>query len=267
MTGVSRSKQIQPGLRDLTPARVSLPAAGDSIATREDLDFQLAHAQARDAVHAVLSVPAFTHRLVEELPILGEASIPVLQLRTHAADRTVYLRQPNLGRTLHSGSAALLVSSSCDLAITIADGLSALAIERNAIPVLAHLLPALLADAWTLAPLTVVEQGRVAVGDPIGSGLGARCSLVLIGERPGLTSPDSMGAYLTWSPGPGRTDADRNCLSNIRTGGLTPEAAAARLFRYLQLARDLGKTGTLLKDGNATPLLAAGLTFMGDPEG
>jgi ethanolamine ammonia-lyase small subunit len=240
----------RPDLRDLTPARVSLPTTGHSIATVEVLNFQLAHAQARDAVHAVLHLSSFAHRLMTELPILGEASITILQLRSNAPDRSAYLRQPNLGRTLHPDSVALLRPAYSQLAITIADGLSALAIERNAIPVLAHLLPKLLAASWTMAPLTLVQQGRVGICDPIGSGLGASCSLILIGERPGLSAPDSMSAYLTWSPHPDRTDADRNCLSNIRNGGLSPEAAAARLFWYLQSARAMQKTGIALKEGS-----------------
>jgi len=241
---VSRSN-----LRSLTAARVSLHTTGNSIATDEVLGFQLAHAQARDAVHAEFQLPLFAQRLVAELPILKEATIPVLQLRTNAPDRGAYLRKPNLGRTLHPDSITLLRANSCDLAITIADGLSALAIERNAIPVLAHLLPQLLAHDWIIGPLTLVQQGRVAISDAIGSGLGAKCSLILIGERPGLSSPDSMGAYLTWSPHPDRTDADRNCLSNIRNGGLSPELAGDRLFRYLQLARASQRTGTSLKEG------------------
>jgi len=236
-------------LRNLTSARVSLPTTGTSITTDEVLDFQLAHAQARDAVHAELHLPSLMQRVNKELPILAEAKIPVLQLRTNAPDRVTYLRQPNLGRTLHPDSVVLLRSHRCDLAIIIADGLSALAIERNAIPVLAQLLPQLRADAWSIAPLALVQQGRVAVADAIGSCFEAKCSLILIGERPGLSSPDSMGAYLTWSPGPDRTDADRNCLSNIRNGGLTPELAADRLFRYLRLARATRRTGISLKEG------------------
>ncbi len=237
-------------LRSHTPARVSLPTTGHSIATTEVLNFQLAHAQARDAVHPTLDLPSFTHRLHTELPILAEAHIPILQLRTNAPDRTAYLRHPNLGRTLHPDSAAQLHPTHRDLAIVIADGLSALAIERNAIPVLTHLLPKLLAANWTLAPITLVQQARVAIADQIGSALNTRCSLILIGERPGLSSPDSMGAYLTWSPHPTRTDADRNCLSNIRNGGLPPESAADRLFRYLQTARVLQQTGIALKEGS-----------------
>jgi ethanolamine ammonia-lyase small subunit len=247
-------------LRDFTPARVSLPATGHSIATSEVLNFQLAHAQARDAVHALLHLSSFAQRLRTELPILAETSIPVLQLQTNAPDRATYLRQPILGRTLHPDSIVQLQPASSDLAIIIADGLSALAVERNAIPLLAHLLPQLLGAGWTIAPLALVQQGRVAVGDPIGFHLGASLSLVLIGERPGLSSPDSLGAYLTWHPHPDRTDADRNCLSNIRDGGLSPESASARLLWYLQAARERQITGTSLKEGSieleATPASA-----------
>jgi ethanolamine ammonia-lyase small subunit len=237
-------------LRDFTPARVSLPTTGHSIATSEVLDFQLAHARARDAVHAQFDLPCFAQRLPTELPILAEASIPVLQLQTNAPDRATYLRQPILGRTLHPDSIGRLQPGSSDLAITVADGLSALAVERNAIPLLTRLLPDLLGAGWTIAPLTLVQQGRVAIGDPIGFHLGARLSLVLIGERPGLSSPDSLGAYLTWHPHPDRTDADRNCLSNIRDGGLSPELAVARLLWYLRAARARQVTGTSLKEGS-----------------
>ena len=236
-------------LRDFTSARVSLPTVGNSIATTEVLDFQLAHARARDAVHALLDLPAFSERLRSELTILSDASIPVVQLRSNAPDRAAYLRRPDLGRTLHVDAVAKLHPNDYDLAITIADGLSALAVERNAIPLLVQLLPKLLDGEWRIAPLVLVEQGRVAIGDPIGFHLGARLSLVLIGERPGLSSPDSLGAYLTWNPRPERTDADRNCLSNIRDGGLSAESAAERLFWYLQTARDRQITGTSLKEG------------------
>jgi ethanolamine ammonia-lyase small subunit len=237
-------------LRDYTPARVSLPTTGDSIATTEVLAFQLAHAQARDAVHATLHLPSFAQRLHTELPLLTEAGIPILQLQTNAPNRITYLRQPTLGRTLHPDSLAQLHPTHSDLAIIIADGLSALAAERNAIPLLTHLIPQLLAANWTLAPLTLVQQGRVAIGDPIGHHLAATLSLVLIGERPGLSSPDSLGAYITWRPHPDRTDADRNCLSNIRDAGLSPEAAATRLLWYLQAARTRQLTGTSLKEGS-----------------
>ncbi len=237
-------------LRDFTSARVSLPTSGHSIATSEVLSFQLAHAQARDAVQAQFHLPTFAQRLHTELPILAEASIPILLLQTNAPDRATYLRQPILGRTLHPDSVAQLQPAPSDLAIIVADGLSVLAIERNAIPLLANLLPQLLDAGWTVAPLTLVQQGRVAIGDPIGFHLGASLSLVLIGERPGLSSSDSLGVYLTWHPHPDRTDADRNCLSNIRDGGLSPECAGERLLWYLQAARTRQITGTSLKEGS-----------------
>jgi ethanolamine ammonia-lyase small subunit len=145
----------------------------------------------------------------------------------------------------------LLQPAHYDLAIVIADGLSALAVERNAIPLLSRLVPPLLSANWILGPISVVQQGRVAIGDPIGHTLGAKLSLVLIGERPGLSSPDSLGAYITWKPHPTRTDADRNCLSNIREGGLTSETAAQRLLWYLQNARSKQLTGIELKESAA----------------
>ena len=241
--------QALSNLRSLTAARVSLPMSGHSVATTEVLDFQLAHAQARDAVHAALGGKRFARRLKEELPQLSELGVEVLTLGTMAKDRASYLRHPQAGRSLDAESAALLKAPPCDLAITIADGLSALAVERNAIPLLAVFLPRLVELNWTLGPITVVEQGRVGVCDAIGEGLGARCSLILIGERPGLSAADSMGAYVTWEPRVGRTDAERNCLSNIRSGGLNVEEAAARLLWLLQAAREMRGTGVGLKEG------------------
>ena len=245
--------RLQRSLRELTPARVSLARTGDSLATTELLGFQLAHARARDAVHAEFSAAAFAQRLTAELALLPEA----VSLRTNAGDRATYLRHPELGRTLHADSRALLVPGDYDLAITIADGLSSLAVERHAIPLLRSLLPLLAERHWRVAPLTLVQQGRVAVGDPIAETLNARSSLVLIGERPGLTSADSLGAYLTWAPATGRTDADRNCVSNIRMSGLPPEAAAARLMHLLEAAHSLGATGTTLKEGTGLTLSSA----------
>jgi ethanolamine ammonia-lyase small subunit len=237
-------------LRDYTPARVSLQTTGHSLATGEVLSFQLAHAQARDAVHAELHLASFEQRLRDELPVLVEAGIPVVQLETMATDRTTYLRRPDLGRSLHADSVARLRAGSCDLVIVTADGLSALAIERHAIPLLHELLPLLLSAGWTMGPLAVVRHGRVAIGDAIGALLGARLSLVLIGERPGLSSPASLGAYITWDPRADRTDADRNCVSNIGAGGLSPDAAAAKIFWHLQAGRARGITGVSLKDGS-----------------
>lgn len=244
-----RLKRTVTDLRSLTAARVSLPMSGHSLATGEVLALQLAHAQARDAVHAAFDAEKFAGRLRDDLPTLAETGTEVLALRSCAADRATYLRHPRMGRELDVDSAGLLKRTSCDLAITIADGLSALAVERNAIPLLALLLPRLGEEGWGLGPITVVQQGRVAICDAIGQGLGARCSLILIGERPGLSAADSMGAYLTWEPRAGRTDAERNCLSNIRSGGLRVEEAAERLMLLMTAARVRGLTGVALKEG------------------
>ena len=236
-------------LRNYTSARVSLPTVGHSIATSELLSFQLAHAQARDAVHAGLHVPSFALRLQEELPVLAEAGVAVMQVETMAGDRATYLRRPDLGRRVHPDSVVHFRLGSCDLAIVVADGLSALAVERNAIPLLHELVPLMLSAGWTIGPLTLVRHGRVAVGDAIGTLLGARLSLVLIGERPGLSSPASLGAYVTWGPCAERTDAERNCVSNICVGGLSADAAAGKIFWYLREGCVREVTGIGLKEG------------------
>jgi ethanolamine ammonia-lyase small subunit len=197
-------------LRAFTPARVALGRTGNSLPTREVLRFQLDHARARDAVY-------------EELDP-NSLGIPHLLLHSAAPDRATYLRRPDLGRRLNPESRALLTRAGYDLAIVIADGLSAKAVHHHAPGLLAELLPRI-AD-WRIAPTTVVLQGRVAIGDEIGEALGSQLVAVLIGERPGLTSPDSLGVYLTWNPKVGRTDAERNCISNIRTEGLSYGAAA-----------------------------------------
>ncbi|NYF53140.1 ethanolamine ammonia-lyase subunit EutC [Tunturiibacter gelidoferens] len=231
-----------PSLRNYTPARVSLRRTGVSLTTTEILDFQLAHAQARDAVHAALDTEHLIRRLRTEIPSLPT---PILAVASAAPDRASYLRRPDLGRTLAPASAALLHPSPCDIVIVIADGLSATAIEHHAIPLLAALLPTL---PHTLGPICIATQARVAIADQIGSLLHARLSVILIGERPGLSSPDSLGAYITWNPAPGRTDADRNCISNIRTAGLDYITAAARIAFYCTEAQRLQLTGTALKE-------------------
>ncbi len=248
-------KRITPDLRSLTAARVSLPMSGHAIATSEVLEFQLAHAEARDAVNAAMDANGFARRLRAELPVLAEQGIEVLTLRSCAVDRASYLRHPQMGRSLNAESAARLEPSQCDLAISIADGLSALAVERNAILLLTALLPRLVDNGWSMGPMTLVEQGRVSICDAIGERLKARCSLMLIGERPGLSAADSMGAYLTWQPRVGRTDADRNCVSNIRGGGLNAEDAAERLIWLLNAARAMELTGVGLKEGAANSQL------------
>jgi ethanolamine ammonia-lyase small subunit len=215
-----------------------------SLETSDLLDFQRCHAQARDAVHARLESAALAAELGK---LTGSA---ILRLHSAAPDRVTYLQRPDLGRALDEPSRMLLDKTSqsggSDLALVIADGLSALAIERHAIPLLAELLPRL--QGLRLAPICIVEQGRVAIGDEIGAALHAEIAVVLIGERPGLSSPDSLGAYITWKPGPGRTDAERNCISNIRPEGLKIAQAAAQLGFILAAARRLRLTGVALKE-------------------
>ncbi len=233
-------------LRALTPARVGLGRTGVSQQTRDQLDFQRAHALARDAVHARLATGALAEMLRE---VSGG---DVLRLQSMAgggeADRTIYLQRPDLGRRLDAPSRAALKNGPFDVSIVIADGLSALAVERHAAPLVRELLPRL--AGWTLARICLVEQGRVAIGDEIGEALQAQLSVVLIGERPGLSAPDSLGAYITWVPRAGRTDAERNCISNIRGEGLSYAQAAAQLLFYLKEARRLQLTGVALKESS-----------------
>lgn len=225
-------------LRALTPARVGLGRTGVSQTAHDVLAFQQAHAMARDAVHAVLH----TRLLAAEVESAWPAC-EVLRLHSAASDRAAYLRRPDLGRMLDQASRGVLPGkpTGCDIALIIADGLSALAIERHAIPLLTALLPRL--AGWNMAPIAMVEQGRVAIGDEIGETFGAEIAVVLIGERPGLSSPDSLGAYVTWMPRRGRTDAERACVSNIRPEGLGYDQAAAQIEQVMVSARRLRMTG------------------------
>jgi ethanolamine ammonia-lyase small subunit len=234
-------------LRALTPARVGLGRTGVSQRTGDRLEFQRAHALARDAVHARLEAAALAETL------RGLFGGEVLRLHSMAADRAAYLQRPDLGRQLDDAGRELLAHvrpGPWELALVIADGLSALAVERHAAPVIRELLARL--EGWRIAPLCVVEQGRVAIGDEIGAALGAALCVVLIGERPGLSAPDSLGAYITWQPRPGRTDAERNCISNIRAEGLSYQKAAAQLSFCLTAARRRQLTGLALKEGFRT---------------
>jgi ethanolamine ammonia-lyase small subunit len=232
-------------LRAHTPARIALGRAGSSLPTRAHLDFQLAHARARDAVHDALDVPAL-------VAALGAMGLDAVAVRSAAPDRTVYLQRPDLGRRLDPDARDRLVALRPDLppdaAIVVADGLSARAAHSHAAPVLAALVPKLVNEGWRLAPVVVAEQARVALGDEIGAALGARLVVVLLGERPGLTAPDSLGAYLTWDPRPGRTDAERNCVSNIRPEGLLPVLAADTLGYLMLEAARRRLSGVALKD-------------------
>jgi ethanolamine ammonia-lyase small subunit len=240
-------------LRALTAARIGLQRSGASLATGPLLELRLAHARARDAVHA----PLDEERLRAHLAALG---LPVLMAASAVRNRPQYLMRPDLGRQLAPDSKAVLAEhagSGHDVAVVVSDGLSARAVERHAQPLLAGLLPQLRADGWRVAPLTIVRQGRVAIGDAVAQLLRARMVAVLIGERPGLSAPDSMGAYLTWQPGPRTTDADRNCISNIRPEGIDPTDAALKVMHLLRAMRGRQMSGVELKDETERPMIGA----------
>lgn len=229
-------------LRDSTPSRIGLGRAGDATSTRAVLEAGAAHALARDAVHLPLDVDG----LVEELSELSEAA-PLI-VTSAAPDRATYLTRPDLGRRLADDVDLPRPTDPVDLAVVLADGLSATGVRTHAVALLRALLP-LLDAGTTLAPVTIATQARVAIGDQVGAALNARMVLVLVGERPGLSASDSLGAYLTWAPGPGIADSARNCVSNIRPPhGLTYDAAARTLAALMAGARQLGGTGVRLKD-------------------
>jgi ethanolamine ammonia-lyase small subunit len=230
------------GLRVHTAARVALGRAGVSLPTAELLRFGFAHAQARDAVHVPLDADALC-------ATLRQAGWPTLQVHSAAPDRATYLLRPDLGRRLDEASVARLADEpgGVDLQLVVGDGLSSLAVSRHAAPLIAE-IRAQAPPEWRFGPIVVARQARVALGDPVGELLRARLVVMLIGERPGLSSPDSLGLYLTWAPRRGRSDAERNCISNVRPEGL-PYAPAAR--RLVWLAREslrLQLSGVSLKD-------------------
>ena len=229
------------GLRNRTPARVALGHCGAGLPTPALLDFQLDHARARDAVHERLDL----QRLAADLAIPE-----VIRVHSQAPDRTTYLQRPDLGRRLAPECIDALPIGPYDVAFILGDGLSARAVQLHAAPTLRSILRAL--TGWRVAPVILATQARVALGDDIGARLNAAISVVLIGERPGLSAPDSLGAYLTWKPAAGRRDHERNCISNIRPPqGLAYEEAAARAVWLMQAARRVGHTGFLLKDDSA----------------
>ena len=226
-------------LRRHTAARIGLGRVDASMPTAELLRFGLAHAQARDAVHTRLDAAALAAALQAQ-------GFDTLSARSMAPDRESYLLRPDLGRRIHPESRALLEQAPrADIALVIADGLSAQAATRHALPV-AMLLRAAL-GGWP-APVVIAQQGRVALGDDIGAALGARLAIVMLGERPGLSSPDSLGIYLTWAPQPGRMDSERNCISNVRLEGLAYEAAAHKLHFLVQQSLSRQLSGVGLKD-------------------
>jgi ethanolamine ammonia-lyase small subunit len=237
-------------LRTLTPARVALGRSGASLPTRPLLDFTLDHARARDAVHAAFDA----ERIIAEL---AEFGLPVLAARSRAVDRGDYLRRPDLGRQLEPSCADHLAACATDcgrLAIVIGDGLSPTAVHAHALGLLRALL-ADLADAPPVAigHIIVASGARVALGDEIGAILGSRMVVTLIGERPGLSAPDSLGAYLTFAPRPGRTDAERNCVSNIHRAGLSYGGAACKITWLVRAGLSRGVTGVGLKDESGDP--------------
>lgn len=233
-------------LRAHTQARLALGRAGAALPTAELLRFGMAHAQARDAVHIPLDADA----LAAQLQALGCATRLV---HSAAPDRATYLLRPDLGRRLCNADAAVLRDmpaeggAPIDLLVVVADGLSSLAVARQA-PPLVQAIRQQAPAGWHIGPVVIAQQARVALGDEVGSLLEARMVAVLIGERPGLSSPDSLGIYLTWHPQVGRSDAERNCISNVRPEGLEPAQAAARLWWLCRAARQLGLTGVGLKD-------------------
>jgi ethanolamine ammonia-lyase small subunit len=246
---------VRPGrslsdLRDFTPARVGLGRSGASLPTKALLDFTLDHARARDAVHAAFDVSA----VMSGLNDLGLAAFDVASC---APNRKEYLRRPDLGRKLDPASKHLLAShettAPCRLAIVIGDGLSPSAVHAHAIELVRNLMPRLAADGTEIGRAVVASGARVALGDEIGAALGAQMVVMLIGERPGLSASDSLGAYLTFAPRPGLTDAERNCVSNIHRAGLGYDEAALRIAWLVRegLARKM--SGVALKDESGAP--------------
>lgn len=219
-------------LRRFTPARVALGRAGNGLPTAAHLDFQASHAAARDAVHAELDTAA----------LQADIGLPSIVVHSEAPDRRTYLLRPDLGRRLRAADRAALPPSPGAMLFVVCDGLSATAVQHHAVPLLVHI------GASLTTPIIIARQGRVALGDDIGEAVGAEAVAVLIGERPGLSAADSLGVYLTWQPRRGRTDAERNCISNIRPEGLPPHAAADKLLWLINEMRRLGLTGVALKD-------------------
>lgn len=233
-------------LRRLTRARIALGRAGDGQPTAAALSFQMAHARARDAVHGAV-----------DWDRLGDAVGPLGAVRVSSAakERGLYLRRPDLGRRLADGEEARLPAGPFDVVFVVGDGLSAAAVEAHAAATLQATVERL--EGLTVGPVVLVEGARVAVSDPIGAAMGARLAVLLIGERPGLSSADSLGAYLTFSPRPGRRDSERNCVSNIHAEGLPPERAAVKIAWLAREALRLGLTGVALKEAAPDEALPA----------
>ncbi|MER5792144.1 ethanolamine ammonia-lyase subunit EutC [Streptomyces sp. NPDC001980] len=231
--------ELWPLLRRHTQARIGLGRSGSALPTRHRLGLQSAHAAARDAVHSPFEPDTVT---------AGLPGMPTVRVRSAAGDRLTYLQRPDLGRRLDPVDRAHLPTGDWDVVFVVADGLSSRAVHEHAAAVVRATAARL--TGWSVAPVVLAEQARVALGDDIASAMGTPMTVVLIGERPGMSAADSLGAYLTYRPVPGvTTDADRNCLSNIRPPrGLAYEAAAGKLAGLMGRGRELGRTGVELKD-------------------
>jgi ethanolamine ammonia-lyase small subunit len=230
-------------LRRYTDARIALGRSGNAIPLKRDLEFRLAHAHARDAVHTQMDTGAL-------LETFASSKLPSIVLKSQATDRLQYLQRPDLGRLPDEASVQRLdsVKGSYDVCIIIADGLSANAINTHAARLCFTLVETMQAASLTLAPVCVIEQCRVAMSDPVGALVGCRIVVMLIGERPGLSAADSVGAYITYDPKPGLTDDARNCVSNIRPGGLNYEPAVKKIFYLVQQSLQKRISGVTLKD-------------------
>lgn len=245
-----KKKDVKPDgwepLKAYTNARIALGRTGVSVPLKESLQFKLAHAHAKDAVYSQLDV-------ITLQADFAPTDLPIYSIRSQAANRDMYLQRPDLGRLLADTSVEVLKrfdQSPADISIIVADGLSATAIMKNAGPVVNLLVEKIRQAGYSLAPILLVEQGRVAIMDAIGGLLRPRLAIILIGERPGLSSFDSMGAYLTYAPQPGLTDERRNCVSNIREQGLAPTMAVDKLMYLIHTAFRLQLTGVALKDND-----------------
>lgn len=239
--------------RSVTPARLALGRVGAGMPTDEVLRFGWAHAMARDAIHAALDVPKLEATLHEQ-------GWTVTHTHSHAPDRVTYLRRPDLGRVLDPHEGAKLRAMDVPpggICIVIGDGLSSLAVDRHAAPLLAALKP-LMKEELAGSPVVIATQARVALADEVADLLKAKLSIMLIGERPGLSSPDSLGIYITHAPFKGRSDAERNCISNVRPEGLNYRAAAFKLTWLVREALGRGLTGVDLKDESDLALLDGG---------
>jgi ethanolamine ammonia-lyase small subunit len=228
-------------LRKYTPARIAIGRAGSGLPTQAYLEFQAAHARARDAVHAAFDVDS----IVQSIAACGW---PVIAVRSAAEDRQAFLRKPELGRRLSADSRGRLSEPMVapDAVIVVGDGLSSVAVERNALPVLRALCSDLQAAGLHVGPIALALQARVALADEIGELLQAKVSVILIGERPGLSAADSLGMYLTFEPRVGRVDSERNCISNIRDGGMSAAAAAAQAGGLIRAMLEHRASGVLL---------------------